>query len=280
MTYQKNKIIMVPFDFSEISENALDYAGKLARVFKYSVTIINILTSDSKEYLAKNKMDINQQDDYLKKLAKKKSYQHIIDVHYVNNQGDINTISSEAKKIGANFIVIGIDKPKKTSSKLLQVIGDAPVPSFVVQQKFDNPTFRNIIFPVDLTDKTRQKTGWTIRVAQLAKSKVHLFAIGVTEQFQRTHQVATLKMIEKEFTDYGVTFETSSAKGKQKDFPEELMNFAKSKYGDLFVVMKTPTTYFSTLFYSPADLKIIMNELKVPCLCINPRDTGKTVVGL
>jgi len=271
---------MVPFDFTEISENAIDYAGKLARIFKYSMSIVNILTVDSKEYFTKNNMDIAKQDEYLKKLARKKSIQHIIDVNFVNNQGDINTFGNEAKKIGANFIVIGIDKPKKTSSKLLQVIGDAPVPSFVIQHKIDSPTFRNIIFPVDLTDKTRQKTGWTIRVAQLAKSKVHIFAIGVTEQFQRTHQNATLKMIEKEFTEYGVNFETSSAKGKQKDFPEELMNFSKSKYGDLFVVMKTPTTYFSSLFYSPQDLKIIMNELKVPCLCINPRDIGKMVVGL
>lgn len=271
---------MVPFDFTEISENALDYAGRLARVFKYSMTIVNIPTADSKEYFAANNMDTAKQDEYLKALARKKSIQHIVDVNYVNNQGDISTIGTEAKNIGANFIVIGIDKPKKTSSKLLQIIGDAPVPSFVIQKKFDSPTFRNIIFPVDLTDKTRQKTGWTIRVSQLAKSKVHIFAIGVTEQFQRTHQNATLKMIEKEFTDFNIPFDTTKASGKQKDFAQELMTFAKKEYGDLFVVMKTPTTYFSSLFYSPQDLKIIMNELKVPCLCINPRDIGKMVVGL
>jgi nucleotide-binding universal stress UspA family protein len=151
----ESKIIIVPWDFTHISEYALEYAINAAHALEKEIFLLHIVNKEATE---------EQEKEALKKLEKQageilQKYQ--IQVQPVVRKGSIfNVISDYASEVKAALVVMGTHgvtgTQKITGSWALKVIIGSKVPFLVVQEKPGTAVgFNKIVYRSISREKTK-----------------------------------------------------------------------------------------------------------------------------
>ena len=127
---EKEYVLLVPWDFTPVAENALKHAVRLARRIKENVKIYLL-------HIAKREKDIPELLDDLKKIAEIETESTGISVQAIVREGSIFTeIGEVAKEVNAFLVVMGTHgirgMQKLTGSWALKVIANSDVPFYVV----------------------------------------------------------------------------------------------------------------------------------------------------
>jgi nucleotide-binding universal stress UspA family protein len=274
METKKEHPILVPYDFTPVSNTAISHAAIFSKLCGQPIIVLNIVDESTQKFLKQhNQMDqfLNTQLDNICKSAIKKFK---VPVSYLIRKSKILSIRDIAEELAISFMFIGIDQPQNLASKVLKVVGSSPAPVYVVQGDIEWKDIKTIVFPVDGFEETRQKTSCAVKLAKLSKATVKLFSINVKEREQHTNQTVRVKQIEKMLFENEVPFTTEYAKLKEEDFPDELLEYGQANKTDIFILMKTPRTYFSNFFINPIDKKVLLNSHNIPSVYVNPRDIG------
>ena len=173
---------------------------------------------------------------------------------------------------------MGIDQPHTLASKVFKMIGVSPVPVYVVQGDIKWKGVKNIVFPVDSFEETRQKITCTINLAKLTKATVKLFSVKLKDKERQYFQDARLKQIEKQLLENEIPYTSEYANKEEEKFPDELLKYAQINNGDLFILMKTPRLYFANLYINPIDKKVLLNSQNIPSIYVNPKEIGSFVI--
>ncbi|MGD0711546.1 MAG: universal stress protein [Bacteroidales bacterium] len=274
MEEKKEYPILAPYDFTSVSDAAVDHAARFSQLSGQPVVVLNVVDRTTQKFLRLH----NQMEQFLniklKDLCNDVANKYKIKISYMVRRSGILSIRRIAEELHASFMFIGIDQPHTVASNVFKVIAHSPAPVFVIQSDIEWKKIETIIFPVDEFEETRQKTACAIKLARLNKAIIKLFSITLNEKEHQILQTVRVKQIEKMLLENEVHFTTEYAKRNKKDFPDELLEYAQSNNTDIFILMKTPRTFFPNLFISKLDIKILMNRLNIPSIYVNPRDVG------
>jgi len=275
MEGKNNHPILAPYDFTSVSDVALTHAAKFCQLSGKPLIVLNVEDISTQKFLKQHNQIGQFLNDRLKGICENVSSTYNIKVSYLIRSGNILSIRKIADELSISFMFIGIDQPHSIASNVFKVIGTSPAPVYVVQGDIESKNIRNIIFPVDGFEETRQKITCAVKVAKLTSANVKLFSIKLNEREQQLSQEVRVKQIEKVLYEDQVPFTTEYAIRKENEFADELMEYAISNKGDIFILMKTPRTFFPNLFINPIDKKVLMNPLNIPSIYVNPRDVGR-----
>jgi nucleotide-binding universal stress UspA family protein len=267
-----DNIILLPYDFSEVSKYAVKHAVALAKPFANRILLLNILDERTLKYMKLSNMKKGDLDYKLQETAEFIKKNSGIETEYFIKEGPIKTICKIAEKKNVMFMVVGIDEPKGGKSEILKMVSSSPVPVLVVQQKAENTNYRHILFPLDDFHASRQKTGWAAKLAKVCGSRISIIAVKHTVQEKKFRQETITEQVEEFFHKKLISYTTTYGKGSPKDFPMEALQYGIDKGCDVFVIMHRPKTAFYTV--DPQDKNLIFNEAKIPVLCVNVRDVG------
>ena len=107
MEAKMNNIILVPTDFSEVTENAMKQAIAAAKYLKYRLALLHVIDKNTKSQLKKEHADTAAIDLKLEAIADLVRTEHGLDVDAYAKEGDIfTTIAEVAKDIGANMMYL------------------------------------------------------------------------------------------------------------------------------------------------------------------------------
>ena len=104
MNQAEGDTILVPTDFTDVSEYAIDHAIEIAKIFKHKICLLHVI---SRRTTGSGKMMIMQEnmENQVAAIAERT----MLKVFYMIVEGSIfSTISEVADRINAEFIVIGI----------------------------------------------------------------------------------------------------------------------------------------------------------------------------
>ncbi len=268
---QEKKSIMVTWDFSAVSINALNHAIKLARILKYSIVLFHIVEEESQVEEAKGKLE--------KEVEKIKNDHGEIVEFFVDHGKIFREISEYASKEENNvhFVVMGTHG-MKGSQKLfgswaLRVIAGSEVPFIVVQ---DDPAekerYTDIVFPIDFKSENKEKLQWAIFLGKYLNSKIHLYKAPVVDKDLQKKVNINLNFAIRFLIQNNIEYEIHTAsKPGSGNFQKELLAFSKKISADLILITTTKHLTKVDYIFGAKEQYLLSNNEKIPVMCVNPK---------
>lgn len=205
------KKIIVPVDFSEYSEYALEAAALLATSYDAEILAVHMLDLD-RGSLTDSEDEHNQKMLYFLKLAEKKfrdflNKDFLTDVTItpiVKHYKVFSEISEIAKKHSVDLIIMGSHGTSGLSevfvgSNTEKVVRHSNIPVLVIKQKPTHLEFKTVVFASDFADESVSTYQKAVNLFDTFGSKMHLLNVNVPGQGFRSS--SELKQRVKKFLE-------------------------------------------------------------------------------
>lgn len=266
---EKKKLIIVPWDFTQVAENALAHAVRISRMVFNDVCILHIIDEGVK---AREEKELRHK---LNRVAEENSITYgTAIVPYVAKGSIFTSIAEFANSKEANLVVMGTHgmkgMQKLTGSWALKVIVKSKVPFIVVQDPPANQgRYRNIVFPVDFRIENKEKMGMAIFMGKYFDSKIHILksATKDTSLLRRTN--INLNFAVKYFIQNNIEYEIHEV--EKGNFAQKTIDFAQKINADLILIMTTKNISMADYMLGASEQYIIANSSRIPVCCVNPK---------
>jgi nucleotide-binding universal stress UspA family protein len=264
----QNKIL-VPTDFTKVSDVALNHAMNLAGHTGAEVYLLHVVAKQNEVDDARTKLDLEV--ERTKQLGSAA-------VHKLVRIGSIfEDIGDAAAEIDASLILMGTHGMRGmqflTGSRALRVITSSPVPFIVVQERsIKEQGYDSIVVPLDLQKETRQKLTLVADMAKTFKSKVHLLVPKEDDEFLHKQLVNHIKFSTQYLEERGIEHDATIAEEDSNDFVKAVVKHAIKVDADLITIMNLAQGNIFGVLGVPYEQEIITNEAQIPVMCMNPRE--------
>ncbi|MBI5218876.1 MAG: universal stress protein [Bacteroidia bacterium] len=266
------KTILVPWDFTEVTENALLHAINVAKKLDNDITLLHIV---DKGGLLKNKSkkvhETIASTNKLNVLSSDYSTKYGVKINSIVIEGSIfTTISDVAWLLNVSMVVMGTHgmkgMQKVTGSWAMKVISGTNLPFLVVQAPPSRSELRNIIFPVDETRDSLEKLTWARFLQKCCDAKMRI----VKQHFAGGTKVSSnIAVVTKFFAKYSIPFDIYEP-SKKKEFTEAVIGYSHKIEADIILIMIKKDIHITDYIMGMDEQNIIFNEHKIPVMCINP----------
>lgn len=275
MDSQKH-IILVPTDFSEFGDYALEHAVKFSKLLGIEIVMIHIIKMEEERKEALHK---------IRKKAEEIAQKFQITPQTIVREGSIfSTIGEAANELNASMVIMGTHgrkgMQKLSGSWALKVVVKSKAPCIVVQEPPKTESFKTIVFPVDYKREMMEKIGWLTLIAKVFNSKVYIYKYSSKVKFLGIIRFndkgflrkifSNTKLAEKHLKNNNIPYEVVSSEPR-KDFSEQTIHFAESIGADLILITTTKSINLADYIFAASEQNIIDNHAKIPVMCVNPK---------
>jgi len=266
---EHKKLIIVPWDFTNVAESALAHAVKIGRMVGNEICILHIVDPEIKVKAEGEKRVLLNHT--ASEAAKK--YNVKIDSHI--SKGSIFTaIADFANSSDANLVVMGTHgmkgMQKLTGSWALKVIVKSKVPFIVVQEPpADQGRYHNIVFPVDFRVENKEKMGMAIFMGKYFDSKIHIIRTMTNDKALARKTNINMNFAIKYFIQNNIDYELHQV--PHGNLAKHTIDFSHKLNADLILIMTTKNITMADYVLGAAEQYIIANSSKIPVCCINPK---------
>ncbi len=278
MSIKKSNLYLVPTDFSEVADCAVNHAAECARVTGSEVRLLHIVNKDTEKKLG---LDMDQVETRLKEQVNELKSSHGIKVSYKAEEGSIfDTIGEIAETEGAQLLFMGTHGVVGLQQKLLggfalKVISSSPVPVIVVQKKnISKNGYDIVVCPVDSTKEIKQKLSDTLALAKVFNSEVHIFEYPESDEFLQNALKRNSVYARKFLNEGGVKTVVAEADENEGDYYKQMIRYASKVNADLLVIMSESQKGIKEFIIGPEEEKIVNNDAQIAVMCVNPRDNN------
>ncbi len=206
------KRILVPYDFSEVSEHALDLACQIAHKVDSEIMLINVIehpTADSFKTLGIQDMDPMEQL-YIKKMyeiVQKKLSEVVSNAKYANEKittkiqlgNPFNTIIDQIVEEKASLLVVGTEGSEGLDEFLIgsnaeKIVRKASCPVITVQDKCELEPIEQIVFASDFQNTDDDFVSEVKDLQRVFDAKLNIVKINTPASFTSTrHDTRQMK---------------------------------------------------------------------------------------
>lgn len=294
MNRTNNNNILVPTDFSEVANNALGHALKIAEVYKNEITLVNIqdegglfgLFGSNDDKLGLIKEAVNARMDKLIEESKAKFPN--VKINKRIEIGKIYKVITEiAEKENFDSIVMGTNGASGlqqiVGSNASRVINYAKVPVVVVKdQSISKNGYEKIVLPIDLSRESRQKVTWAIHLAKRFNSVIHVIYENSSNNEVKGRIFAAVNQTQDLLSENNANYIVRGLDEEKypDSFAEDTLAYASEINADLIMIMTQQEKGFSEFLLGSYAQQIVNHSGKVPVMCINSHDTGVIMDGV
>jgi nucleotide-binding universal stress UspA family protein len=289
---ETNNTILVPYDFSEIAENALGHAVKIAESYNNEITLLHIVEDSFLENLfGSNPMKEGLLREAIeskldKKITEIKAKANI-EINRVVKVGRIyKTITKVATEGKYDSIIMGSNGAAGVEqiigSNASRVIRHSTQPVVVVKEKSIGNGYENIVLPIDTSYETRQKVTWAIHLAKKFNSTIHIIFETEDDEFTRSKIYAAVNSVQNMLDKNDITYVVRSLDDEKypDNFAKDTLNYADEIDADLIMIMTQQEVGFSEFIIGSYAQQIVNQSRRVPVMCINPKEGGYLLEGI
>lgn len=276
MESQATNPIVVTWDFTIVSQFALEHAVKISRSIEKEILLLHIIPPKcpEKEIIAKK--------DKLSLVCEETERRFSIKPGFILVEGTIfSDIAKFATDHNASLVVMGTHgikgSQKLFGSWALKVIVGSSVPFIVVQDiPQTHEKYSNIVFPIDFKSENKEKLNWAIFMGKYFNSKVHLYKYPVNDRSLQQKINTNLNFAIRFLIQNNLDYEIHSPT-KTKDFMQDTVDFAKNINADMILIVTTKYINIFDYMFGAKEQRIIANNAKIPVMCINPKANFATM---
>ena len=274
--------ILVPVDFSEQSEVALEQAVSLSRVFNSEIHVLNVI---NEEFSLSKLFDDSDKIQYKKRIkerldafVKAKNAEFGIELKSIQVTGKIySQVVNSADVIDAEFIVMGTSgsstlKKRFIGSNALRVVRESHKPVITIKGKHHRKGCQNIVLPLDLTKETKEKVAKAVEFAKRFGSIIRVVSVLRTnDEFIVNRLTRQHDQVKKYVVEQGVVCGAEiirDTKGEHT-LAASIIDSANRIKGDLIMLM-TQQEQDITEFFIGSSAQEVINTSDIPVLSIVP----------
>ncbi len=254
--------ILIPYDFSELSDYAVKHAVQIAKITESSLVFLHIIHDLHDELAALKKLE-----DIANNIAKK--YGLEVDCHVRPGKVSV-AIKTYAETIDAFLVVMKTQEPtgkeRFFGSRSVRVMAGSKIPFFVVQEPPKRLALRRVVFPIDFRKENKEKLAWISYLSKYYTSKVFLFKPNANDYIIRNNLEFAKRSLEGKNIDYEIV----SAKRKF-NMVQETIDFAHKIDAELIIIMLSKNITIAKTMMGLKDQNYISNKYKIPIMCLNAR---------
>lgn len=268
---EEKKLIVVPWDFTVVAENALAHAVKISRMVGNEVGLLHIVDA------ALSKQAQGQKAILIKHVADESGKKYNMPITGHTLKGSIfTTIAEFANDNQASLVIMGTHgmkgMQKLTGSWALKVIVKSKVPFIVVQDApLDNERYHNIVFPVDFRAENKEKIKMAIFMGKFFDSKIHLLVTKTTDKALLKKTNININFAIKYLIQNNIEYELHEV--PKGNFAQKTIDFAQKINADIILIVTTKNITFADYVIGASEQYIIANSSKIPVCCVNPKAT-------
>lgn len=256
------RIILVPYDFSELSDYAVKHAVQIAKITESTIYFLHVVESLDFEAEALKR---------LREVAKMYADKYGVTIDCKIRPGKVSkVIRTFAETIDAILVVMKTQKPKGKEkyigTRAIRVMVGSKIPFYVVQEPPKRLGLRRVVFPIDFRKENKEKLAWISFLSKYYTSKIYLFRPTGTDYVIRNNVEFAKRFLEGKDIDY----EIITGKGKF-NLARETLDFAQSIKAELIIIMLSKNITVAKAMLGLKDQKYISNDYKIPVMCLNPR---------
>jgi nucleotide-binding universal stress UspA family protein len=272
----ENNLILVTWDFTNISQCALEHAVRISRSIKKDIGLFHVVPPKTTD------KEIEGRKDRMNLVCEETERRFGLRPQIIVQEGTIfSTISKYASDNNAALVVMGTHGMKGSQrlfgSWALKVIVGSSAPFIVVQDKpKTHEKYSNIVFPIDFKSENKEKLYWAIYFGKYFNSKVHLYKYPVSDQSLQKKINTNLNFAIRFLIQNNLEYEIHSPE-KTKDFTQDTVDFANSINADLILIMTTKHITILDYIFGAREQMIIANNAKIPVMCVNPKANFATM---
>jgi len=260
---------LVPYDFSDISKNAVEQAIQLAITTGGDIFLLHIV---------KNKDDFKERErqlkDYVSQL--KASSNTTVSAHVV--VGNIFTdIGKIAEYHGADLVLMGthgVDALQKIfGSNSVKIINHSVVPFVVIQENCKMKDIHKIVMPMSFASESIQVLRFAVEISKAFGAEIHLIGRKQSDEWMmnkvRSNVVIAERYMNKNKVKHSVDL-TDIPKG---EFQQYIIDYCAANNIDLLA-----TTYYSDSMmpmFEKFVQHLIVNPHLIPVMCVNAQTLSK-----
>jgi nucleotide-binding universal stress UspA family protein len=266
---ENQKIIVVPWDFTPVAENALAHAAKISRMVRNEVCLLHIVDKGIKPN------EEGEKKVLLAHVAEESSKKYNMPIGAEISKGSIfSAIADFVNEKDASLVVMGTHgmkgMQKLTGSWALKVIVKSKVPFIVVQDPpLDQERYHNIVFPVDFKKENKEKTKMAIYMGKFFESKIHIIVTTSTDPSILKKTKINLNFAIRYLIQNNIEYEIHEI--PKGNFPQQTLDFAQRINADLILIVTTKNITFADYMVGASEQYIIANSSKIPVCCVNPK---------
>lgn len=252
------KCILVPFDFSNEANFALDHAFELARIAKFPIHLL---------YVVNNEKQVDEWQIELKKIADIFSKKNDYPVKAVVKAGNLfETIYDYGVEANSYLVIMGTHG-LKTINKAMKVIKKfVKIPFILVQRPLTFGKYDKICVPIYADKKMRAKFLWVKYLNNLFESTVYIVYPDTTDSGKKTEINNNIMFATSIFEKDAIDFEVIAL--PETNFADNLYNYMDKIEPDVILFMTDK--YKKTILELKAAKSILLSK-DIPIMCVNPR---------
>lgn len=257
--------ILIPVDFTPVTENALKYAIEFTKSGDFEITLFHVVDSDKGTPKANKKLN-----EMLLKYAPATS----IKIKTLVKTGNIfDSIGEAAKEINAYLIIMATHGIKGMQhiigSHAMRVITNSETPYIVIQNK-PWRNIKNILVPVDFTKEGKQILPFLSQLASQFNSTLHLYRQTSEDTFLQNRIDNNVAYFKSYFEENNIKFIVLTELFEKLKY-QVILKEANTIDADLIVTGIDPETNITDYMMGVDEQKIVANESQIPVLCINTK---------
>jgi len=274
------KKILVPIDFTETANRAMDEAIKLSKLIKAELFLIHVIeyggyifsVVPSTPAILPSMLDlgkaVDKKMDTIKQEVKRK---HGITPKVCITTGHIHAeIIDFSKKKKIDLIIMGTHgasgfKETFIGSNAQRVVTLSDIPVLTIQKKKKEKLgFKCILVPIDNSLHSREKVNIAISIANIYGAKIHLIGLIESNDKKEVNEIKhKLESVEKIAKSYEIPFKSAVVKGKH--LAKIAMNYATKNKCDLIIINTGHESEVTGIFLGALAQQIV-NHSKIPVL--------------
>ena len=268
------KKFIVPYDFSEVADSAVEHALVSAKVIGAEVHLLHVVSKKETIKDVKDKFDAA-----VERLKSQSKAPDITIVQHVRVGNIFDDIAEFAAEIGAELIFMGTHGAHGwqhiTGSHALKVVTSSTTPFIIVQEnKINDSGYDDIVVPLDLHNETKQKLTLVANMAKYFNSRVHVIIPDESDEFLKHTVNANIIFAKKFFGERDIEVTTKLA--PNDDFDKEVVKHAVTVHADLIAIMNLQKNQFLGVLGANHEQYMITNEAQIPVLIVNPISATNT----
>lgn len=263
-----NHKVLVPIDFTDVSENALRFALDISKLLETGITLMHIVNKDSEK---------SQSEEALKQLIEKYSGSAVKMTYSTRTGKIIEEIGAAAEELQSTVVIMGTHGMKGLQhlfgSIALKIVTNSDVPFIITQARVrKDDAIDNIVVPIDLAKEDKQILNIVARVCKILNSTVHLYASRYADEFTNNRVQRNLQFAMKYLKENNIQFTVNHAE-RPRDYDDQLIAFANLKEADMIAIVNQRDDGLINLLGGNFEQSIITNRAGIPVLMINARPT-------
>jgi len=260
------KKILVPTDFTPVSNVAIQYASEISAITKSEVHTLHIV---------KSKSDTDEAQAKLTKQSEEHKQKNGLDIKTIVKVGNIfDDIPKVAEEEDAELIVMGTHGLQGmqfiVGSHALRVITESKVPMVIVQEQTKKSArISRLLVPLDLHKETKQKLKMACDVAEKFSAEIHLISPKETDEYLHNRLARNVSYAEGYIEDRKIPYKTTVTESGSNGFVKELLKYAKYAEIDMICILNTTEEQLIHAFGRDSEQKLITNEAGIPVMILN-----------